>query len=69
MTIKYWQVYCDEELRENYFKGGHRLAFRINPHLDFVVQEPSAQDIIDAVVEEQRDIKLWKVELDERGED
>jgi len=29
-------------------------------HPDFVVQEPSAQEIIDAVVEETRDVEEWK---------
>jgi len=36
-------------------------------HPDFVVQEPSAQDIIDAVCEETRDMEEWKNELDENS--
>jgi len=37
-----WQLLVDENLRENYFKGGHRLVWFYN-------KEPNAQDLIDEV--------------------
>ena len=72
MTIKDWELYVDEDLRENYFKGGFIMSIircPDNSHCDNDCEEPSAQDIVDAVIEDERDMVEWKAELDERYED
>lgn len=63
-----WQLYVDEEFRENLLKhvdkcevwdlwldAGWQPTDLKNSEVDFIVQEPSAQDIIDAVEDEEVD--------------
>ena len=48
MSFPNWQLLVDEDLRENFCKH----AKRVNAD-DFAVQEPTAQDILDAVEQEE----------------